>query len=146
LKLVFSFAVLAGVLVVSGCGGTQCEQLCTQYNACTVAQRSTNVDCIDFCSEVDAVNARAQAKGVSGCDAKWTEHLACWNRNVSSICNDQATDCDQSALDWQTCVASYCDQVIAEEKFDRSCQGEFEGCSTSLSLESPFQSAGQRCF
>jgi hypothetical protein len=145
LKLVFSFAVLAGVLVVSGCGGTQCEQVCNQYNACTVAQRSINVDCIDFCGEVDALNARAQASGVTGCAAKWTTHLTCWRTNASSVCDEAATACDASALDWKTCVVPYCDQTVADGKFDRACQGEFEGCDTTLSLESPFQSRAARC-
>jgi hypothetical protein len=140
LKLVLSSAVLGAVLLITGCGGTQCEQVCSQYDACTVAQRSINVDCIDFCSNVDAVNARAAAAGFTGGSAAWTTHLNCWSSHISSICDTNFADCDQSALDWRLTVDPYCDQVIAQEKFDAACQGEFEGFDTNVSVISPFQS------
>lgn len=149
MKLVLSSAVLAGVLLITGCGGTQCESICTQYNACTVAERSINVDCVDFCSSVDALNARAAAESVS-CAQLWTAHLNCWQQNVSNICDSSFADCDDEAAAWgggidtngnpTGCIDAYCDAKVAANEFDKACQGAFEGFNTNLSLISPFQS------
>jgi len=141
LKLVLSSAVLAGVLLLTGCGGSLCEQTCARYNACTVAERSINMDCTDYCSNVDSLNARANTAGVTGCAAKWTAHLNCWqNKPQTALCDTDNVDCDQSATDWQDCVVPYCDGVVLAGTFDRACQGEFDGFPNSLSLWSPFQS------
>jgi len=140
LKLVLTSALFGAFFLMSGCA-TQCESVCAQYDNCSIeTQRSTRVDCPNFCGIVDAFNQRVAAAGITGCDQKWTAHLTCWQQNISKICDSTDTVCDASATDWQTCVTAYCDGLTADQ-FDPECVG-WQGTDAFglLSIPSPFQS------
>lgn len=136
MKLVLTSALIGALFLVSGCG-TQCESVCTQFNACEIdsnpPERFVQVDCANFCGGVDQLNARAARAGTAGCDAKWTAHLACWRTNSAKICDSDALDCDDSAAEWQTCIGTYC-ATLADEEYDPGCAGG------DIVFLSPFQS------
>jgi len=136
LKLVLTSALFGALFLVSGCG-TQCESISRQYNACPIGKRFIQIDTENFCGQVDAFNARAAAAGQQ-CTPLWTAHLACWQQHISSICDTNFADCDDSAIAWQDCVRTYCEAVPAD-KYEPECQGG-EFLDDPLSLPSPFQS------
>jgi hypothetical protein len=134
LKLVLTSALLGALFLVSGCA-TQCESVGNAYNTCKLTERSVGVDSANFCGLVDAFNQRAAAAGVTGCDAKWTTHLQCWQQHISSICDTTFKDCDASAGDWEDCVTAYCAQIATDSsKYDPECD------SGDILIPSPFHS------
>jgi hypothetical protein len=138
LKLVLTSALLGALFLISGCA-TQCEGICAQYNTCTFEagerNRTVKVDCANFCGTVDAFNARAAAAGITGCDTAWRDHLTCWQGNMANVCDTENTDCDDTALAWEDCVTTYCEQVDATtDAYDPQCD------SGGILIPSPFQS------
>jgi hypothetical protein len=121
LKLVLISALFGALFLISGCA-TQCESVSAQYNTCKFTERGVQVDSQNFCGLIDAFNARAASAGVTGCDAKWTAHLQCWQQNIAEICNTDFKDCDQTGDDWETCVTAYCTQVANDpDGYDPQC-------------------------
>jgi hypothetical protein len=114
----------AGLLAVVGFGtgcSSKCESICGEANSCTVAQRAADVDCPEFCADVDDFNARAKAAGSESCDAQFQAHLDCWDKNSSKICDKEYEGCVESGEAWVTCMTPYCEAVAAEEKTDPNC-------------------------
>src|SRR5262249_17750627 len=113
LKLVLTSALLGAFFLISGCS-TQCESVAAAFDTCSVKERSFAVDGANFCGLIDAFNGRASRAGITGCDAKWTAHLTCWQQNVGKICDNTFDGCDQTATDWNDCVTAFCEQVNAD--------------------------------
>ena len=134
MKLVLTSALLGAFFLISGCA-TQCESIGAAYNTCKLSERSVQVDGANFCGLIDSFNQRAAANGQTGCDAKWTAHLACWQTNISKICDATFDGCDQTATDWQDCVGAYCLAIADDaDKYDPQCD------SGDILAPSPFQS------
>jgi protein gp37 len=120
--VVLAASLLAALSLASGCA-SRCEAVCERANACTVAQRSTDVDCVHYCGDVEAVNKRAVAAGQQSCDALFQEHLRCWERNPRQICSAEFTDCAESGQAWVDCMTPYCAAVAAAKTTDPNCAG-----------------------
>jgi len=134
LKLVLTSALFGAFFLISGCA-TQCESVGNAYNTCKLTERAVGVDSANFCGLVDAFNQRAAAAGTTGCDAKWTAHIQCWQQNISKICDTTFDGCDTTATDWQDCVGAYCTAIAADpNKYDPECD------SGDILIPSPFQS------
>lgn len=146
MKLVLTSALFGALFLISGCA-TQCESICASFNQCNVAHRAVQVDCANYCGNVDALNARAAKANVGGCDAKWKDHLACWQKNVAkkvtdpndstkqvaAICDTTFADCDDTAIAWSDCVDAYC-AGLSSTAYDPECSN-----GTNL-IPSPFES------
>jgi hypothetical protein len=86
-------------------------------------ERSTNVDCPEYCADVDAFNERAVKAGGQSCDAQFQAHLACWEQNSAQICKPAEFEgCVESGDAWTECMAAHCAAVAAEEgQTDPNC-------------------------
>lgn len=119
-SLLLGLALLA---LTSGCAVTPCEQVCSAANTCTVTQRPTDVDCPEFCNDVDLQAKRAEAAGVSACRDEWNAHLKCWSSNLKQVCSTEFSDCAESGAAWTTCMNDYC--ALDSSAQDPSClEGE----------------------
>ena len=107
MKPLLSAAALAVFFVVSACAGTQCEQVCAAYNDCDLSQRALDLDCVEYCHNIDDLSTR------SSCTSQWQAHLGCWQGQISSICDNTNTACDQSGIDWSSCIDNYCANLPA---------------------------------
>ena len=107
----------------AGCreaGSRSCNDVCDHANACTVAQRPADVECRQFCPDVEALNRRMQDNGFPSCQEQFDQHLACWEDNLSQICNPDFTDCADSGQAWTACMALYCET----NETDVNCKGD----------------------
>jgi hypothetical protein len=106
--------------LATGCS-SQCEAVCEDYNACSVKERATDLDCPHYCSDMETLQERAVQKGQENCDAKWKANLDCWEKNSAKICDEEFTDCSETALEWIGCMTAYCAEIKAAGATDQSC-------------------------
>ncbi len=124
MRVVVLTAGLAAVFLMTGCS-SKCESVCSEANACELTERSVDVDCPEFCQDVDEFNARAVAAGQQSCDTQFQAHLDCWESNTAQICSTEFDGCVESADAWYECMAAYCASVAEDEtKFDPNCFGD----------------------
>jgi len=128
-RVVFLSMGLAAVMsFMTGCSSSKCESVCAEANACGLTERRTNVDCPEFCQDVEDFNARAAAReGGQSCQAQFDAHLECWETNSAQICKPvivkdaQNRDvptypiCEESGAAWTECMAAHCAAVSESE-------------------------------
>jgi hypothetical protein len=124
--VVLTAGVLAVLGFASGCS-SQCESVCGSANACEVNERGVDVDCPEFCSDVESFDSRVRAAGQESCDALFQAHLDCWDQNTAKICDAEFAGCAESGQAWVACMAPYCEAVAAELRTDPNC---IEGAPT----------------
>lgn len=112
---VLVLAALAA-LACSG-GGTKCERICELANACSIDQRTADRECSMYCSDVTAQQDRIEAASGAACKEEFAAHLACWESNSGSICDQTFTGCVDSGKAWTTCLGAFC----AANKSDLNC-------------------------
>jgi hypothetical protein len=127
-KKILVAVVVFGVASFSACGTTLCEQVCQQVNTCTVAQRSSKVDCPEFCKDVSATEKRMKDSGAETCHAQFEAHLACWRTNRANVCTKDFSGCEGSATEWTDCLSAYC----ATHPKDPSCACADEECTIGV--------------
>ncbi|WP_224247806.1 hypothetical protein [Hyalangium gracile] len=118
--VVLTAGLLAVMGLITGCS-SKCDSVCGNANSCEVDERSVDVDCPEFCADVEDFNARAQAAEFESCDAQFQAHLDCWENNSSKICDAEFAGCAESAQAWVDCMTPYCEAVAAETKTDPNC-------------------------
>lgn len=110
------------MLGAAACGGPnlgQCGQVCERANACNVKQRTTDVDCANYCPDSEKLSREV------GCMDQRKAHLDCWTQNSAQICKsdwvavnifpgraiapDEFTGCNDSAKAWFDCLNANCD-------------------------------------
>jgi hypothetical protein len=120
--VVLTAGLVAVMSLVTGCSGSKCESVCADANACDLTQRSTDVDCPEFCQDVEDFNARAVSAGLPSCDTQVQENLTCWEQNSAQICSEEFEGCDDSRAAWEECMNAYCASVAEQEgKTDPNC-------------------------
>ena len=117
MRVVFLSMGLAAVMsLMTGCSSTKCESVCAEANACELSERPTNVDCPEYCQDVEDFNARAAARqGGQSCQAQFDAHIQCWETNTAQICNTEFTGCADSGAAWTECMAAHCAAVSESE-------------------------------
>ncbi len=131
MRAVFLTAGLVAVVsLATGCS-SKCESVCSDANACQVDERPVDVDCPEFCADVDNFNARAKAAGKDSCDAQFQAHLDCWEQNSAAICTKDPEDnnpnkaayetCKEAGQAWTDCMTPYCEFVADEDTTDPNC-------------------------
>lgn len=124
---VLTASLLAVLCLGSGCS-SKCEAVCDEANACSVKERSVDVECTPFCADVEDFQARAKQAGQE-CTSQWEEHLNCWDAGSSSICqspddSEKSAECAEKAQAWVDCMKPYCEAVAeAEDGYDPNCDG-----------------------
>lgn len=119
---VLTVGLLAVMGLLTGCS-SQCESICAEANACTVAERPTDVDCPEYCADIDEFHARASKAGQENCDKQFQAHLSCWEKNSAKICDKAFEGCEEAAAAWTACMMPYCEAILAEEGTDPNCAG-----------------------
>jgi hypothetical protein len=117
---VLTVGLLAVMGLVTGCS-SQCEAVCGEANACTVAERATDVDCPEFCADAEEFDGRAKEAGFESCAAQFQAHLDCWEQNSAQICSTEFEGCDTASQEWVACMTPYCAQMSADKKSDPNC-------------------------
>lgn len=119
MKTLFAAMIAVGVLAVSGCGQSKCEQVCTQFNACDLTQRDHDVDCVSFCADEQGFEQRAKAQGAADCHEEFDAYLSCFQNDQDAYCNPDNTACEDSLTAWAECMAPYCED--ANNHTDPAC-------------------------
>jgi hypothetical protein len=117
---VLTVGLLAVMGLVTGCS-SECESICSEANACTVAERPTDVDCPHYCADAEDFNGRSKAAGFESCATQFQAHLDCWEKNSAQICSKEFEGCDEAAQAWVDCMTPYCAQVNADKTTDPNC-------------------------
>ena len=115
--VVLTAGLLSVMGLLTGCS-SKCESVCSEANTCNVSERPVDVDCPEFCADVDDFNARAKAAGLDSCDAQFQAHLDCWEKNTAKICDVEFAGCAEAAQAWTDCMTPYCEAVAAEKATD----------------------------
>ncbi|WP_224369727.1 hypothetical protein [Hyalangium versicolor] len=118
--VVLTAGLLAVMGLVTGCS-SKCEAVCGNANACDISERAVDVDCPEFCADVEDFNVRAKAADHESCDAQFQAHLDCWDKNSSNICNAEYEGCVESGQAWVDCMKPYCEAVAADKATDPNC-------------------------
>lgn len=118
--VVLTAGLLAVMGLVTGCS-SKCEAVCGEANACTVSERAVDVDCPEYCADVEKFNERAVAEGQQSCDAAFQKHLDCWESNSKSICDSEFSGCEEAQTEFIDCMTAYCGALIAADKSDPNC-------------------------
>ena len=118
--VVWTAGLLAVMGLVTGCS-SKCEAVCGEANACTVKERGVDVDCPEYCADVEKFNERAVAAGQQSCDAAFQKHLDCWDSNSKSICDAEFSGCADAQTEFLDCMTAYCASVAENEKLDPNC-------------------------
>lgn len=121
--VLWTAGLLAVMGLVTGCS-SKCEAVCSEANACAVNERPVDVDCPEYCADVEEFNARAVKAGRESCDKQFEAHLSCWEKNSAKICDKAFEGCKEAAEAWTACMTPYCVAISAEEGTDPSCDGE----------------------
>jgi hypothetical protein len=108
---------LAAVMsLMTGCSSSKCETVCAEANACGLKERPTDVDCPEYCKDVDAFNERAaKREGGKSCDTEFQAHLDCWQQNTAQICSTEFDGCSALGEAWTDCMAAHCQAVSESE-------------------------------
>lgn len=120
MRAVVLTAILMAIPLATGCA-SRCEAVCEKVNTCSLAERSTDVDCGPFCSDVESFQQRAVTEGQASCDEQWQAHLSCWENNSAQICDQSFADCKAKGQEWSDCMTAYCAAVASQSKTDPSC-------------------------
>ena len=127
MRVVFLSMGLAAVMsLMTGCSSSKCESVCAEANACELSERPTNVDCPEYCEDVEDFNARAVARqGGASCQTQFDAHIACWETNSAQMCNKEFEGCEESGTAWTECMAAHCAAVDedADADPDPNCFG-----------------------
>jgi hypothetical protein len=115
--VVWTAGLLAVMGLVTGCS-SKCEAVCGEANACTVKERGVDVDCPEYCADVEKFNERAVAAGQQSCDAAFQKHLDCWDSNSKSICDAEFSGCADAQKEFSDCMTAYCEAVAAAKATD----------------------------
>ena len=84
------------MLFDAGCGGSSCENICTERNACTAVKQ---VNCSQYCAAAVALNTPAN------CAGHFTDTLNCYG-GVKDVCTD--TSCNGQLTSLAVCYGTYC--------------------------------------
>jgi hypothetical protein len=123
--VVLTAGLVAVMSLITGCSGSKCESVCADANACAITERSTDVDCPEFCNDVEEFDKRTVAAGLASCQTQFDAHLACWEQNSAQMCNKDFEGCEEAGAAWTECMAAYCVSVAEQEgKTDPNCFGE----------------------
>jgi hypothetical protein len=117
-------SLCAVLVVLCGCS-TPCESVCSSYNECTLTQRDHKVDCATYCDREQQFEESAAKAGADTCEAEFDAHMACWETNITDICNAESTACEASATAWVDCVAKFC--AVEANANDQACLPQEEG-------------------
>jgi hypothetical protein len=126
-RVVFLSMGLAAVMsLMTGCSSSKCESVCEEANSCEITERPTNVDCVEYCEDVESFNERAVAAGDESCQAQFDAHIACWESNKAQMCNTEFDGCVESGEAWTECMAAHCAANADSEDADPdpNCFGE----------------------
>ncbi len=118
--VILAAGLLSVMGLITGCS-SKCEAVCSDANACTVKERPTDVDCPEYCADVDSFNARAQDAGQKSCDAEFQKHLDCWQTNSKQICSAEFEGCAETSKAFVDCMAAYCAAIDEAKKTDPNC-------------------------
>jgi hypothetical protein len=94
-------------------GDSRCHRVCEAANACAITERPVDVECTEFCPDVDEMQERMEAAGFGTCEAEYAQHLECWMSSLGEICTTP-TLCAESGAAWRTCVLPYCQDNIGK--------------------------------
>ena len=114
--VVLTVGLVAMMSLITGCSGSKCESVCSDANACEITERSTDVDCPEFCKAVEDFNARAVSAGQKSCDTEFQAHLQCWEQNSAQICSKEFEGCEESGEAWTACMSLYCNAIGEDPK------------------------------
>ncbi len=115
--VLWAASLLAVMGLITGCS-SKCEAVCSEANACAVNERAVDVDCPEYCADVDNFNARAVKAGAQSCDAQFQAHLSCWETNSKSICDATYKGCEEAQTAFAECMTTYCEAVAAAQEED----------------------------
>jgi hypothetical protein len=118
--VILTAGLLSVMGLITGCS-SKCEAVCSEANTCEVKDRPTDVDCPEYCADVDNFNARAKDAGQESCDAQFQKHLDCWETNSKQICNTEFEGCVEAAQAFVDCMTTYCNAMKAEKQSDPNC-------------------------
>ena len=98
-------------------GDSRCHTVCEGANACDLTERPADVECTEYCPDVEDMQGRMEAAGFGNCQAEYEAHLDCWMSQLGEICttvNGAGTACAQSGTAWTTCMKPYCQDNICK--------------------------------
>ncbi len=109
MKSSFLTLFIAAVTVVGSVGcASKCESVCGEVNTCTVAEREFQMDCTNYCLNVESFEQRAAEVGADNCSAQFEEFLTCWQNNKANICDATYEGCVAAGEAWTECLTVYC--------------------------------------
>jgi hypothetical protein len=107
-----------------GCS-TPCEDVCSTFNECTLAERGHKVDCSTYCEREQLFEEKAASVNADTCKTQFDAYISCWDTNSADICNAENTSCDASLTAWTDCVAKFC--AVEANATDPACVPQDEG-------------------
>lgn len=92
------FALMAASgMMLTGCGGASCEDLCEDSKSCTGADQSK--DCAASCSKADSLN------DASNCGSQYDDLVSCQG-GADDVCSTDT--CKSEAAAYVACTLDYC--------------------------------------
>ncbi len=120
MKTSFLSLFIAAVAVVGSVGcASKCDTVCPEVNTCDVTEREYQMDCRNFCQNVEAFEERASAKGADDCSAKFDEYMSCWESNKAKVCEVGFEGCAAAGEAWSGCLSAFC--IAHGESGDHAC-------------------------
>jgi hypothetical protein len=95
--------LLALLPVVSGCGGYDCNDGCSDGKSCANST-TKNLDCGSFCDGIKKLNDEAD------CANKWDDYTKCVGdqKDKCSVLTGDSMACDSELSAYGLCIAPYC--------------------------------------
>ena len=119
--VVLTAGLISVMGLITGCS-TQCDAVCSSANECTVDQRPVDVDCPEYCADVEDFNARAVAAGQPSCETQFQTHLDCWESNTAKVCDKNFEGCAESGDAFDRLHGAYCEAMASSGfKPDPNC-------------------------
>ncbi|MBX5483648.1 MAG: hypothetical protein IRZ16_17635 [Myxococcaceae bacterium] len=118
LKTAVVGVVVLGAIGLTACGGP-CEQVCAQFNACTLEQQDHDVECNSFCADERSFEQRAEALGLDSCAEQFDAYINCFATNQDALCDAESDTCEQPLTDYVDCVQKFCD--VPDNRTDPAC-------------------------
>lgn len=109
-KMLALGCLVAGALIISGCGSKSCKELCE--SPCNGA---STADCNAFCDQADKLNS------ASGCTSKYDSVLSCASKlSDTERCSKSNETCNTEGVAYTSCIVSYC----ASHTSDTNCSSK----------------------
>jgi len=130
------FAVLASAatLVTTGCGGTDCAELCEQASGCEGNDQLSGDDCEAQCAEAEDLADEAD------CGGDFDDYLDCIG-DADDVCSLEGSGCEAEAFTYAFCVLDYCQDHPNEP----GCASSGGGCSSYRAGGEPDCTVGEQC-